>query len=114
IGFGLLLYVGLSMGIPALKKGKEDEAVNLSGAGHLLMAAAATSIDALAVGASLAMAEWPLTDIFWVHIAVFAVTVLASSAGILSGSAIGRRFGRPAQFVGGLVLIGLGVSILLG
>ncbi len=114
IGFGLLLYVGLSMAISALKKKTENETVDLSGVGHLLMAAAATSIDALAVGASLAMAAWSMNDIFWVHLAVFAVTMFASSAGMLSGSAIGRRFGRPAQFIGGLVLIGLGVCILLG
>ena len=112
IGFLLLLYVGGSMILEAVK-GKE-EARDLNGLRNIIVASIATSIDALAVGISLSMEQDTLSSALLKTAAVFLVTVLSVVAGILGGRRIGTRFGRSAEFVGGCVLILIGLNILLG
>ncbi|MBQ6291407.1 MAG: manganese efflux pump [Bacteroidales bacterium] len=112
IGFLLLLYVGGSMILEAIK-GKE-EARDLNGIRNIIVASVATSIDALAVGISLSMDLEPVRSALLKGAAVFIVTVLTVIAGILGGRRIGTRFGRRAEFAGGCVLILLGLNILLG
>ena len=74
------------------------------------MLAIATSIDALAVGITLAFLE--------VHI-LFAAAVIALVTFVLSwvGVAVGNRFGvryqKPSTIVGGVVLILIGLKTLL-
>lgn len=77
--------------------------------GLLVVTAFATSIDAMAVGITLAFAN--------VNIAVAAVsigvaTTLMVTIGILLGRAIGTLIGTRAEIVGGLVLIGIGLAVL--
>ena len=112
IGFLLLLYVGGSMILEAVK-GKE-EARDLNGLRNIIVASIATSIDALAVGISLSMDLEPLGQVLLKCAAVLIVTVLSVVAGILGGRRIGTRFGRTAEFIGGIVLILIGLNILLG
>ena len=112
IGFLLLLYVGGSMILEAVK-GKE-EARDLNGLRNIIVASIATSIDALAVGISLSMEQDTLSSALLKTAAVFLVTVLSVVAGILGGRSIGTRFGRTAEFFGGIVLILIGLNILLG
>lgn len=111
IGFLLLLYVGVNMVVSAFRK--EEDSVDLSGTGQLLIAAVATSIDAIAVGTSMAMSAVALDDILILTVSVFAVTVMASAAGILGGCSIGCRFGKPAQVTGGIILVIIGLNILI-
>ena len=113
VGFLLLLYIGVNMIRGALKK-ESDDHEDLSVIRNLLLAAVATSIDAAAVGVSLAMAELDKTSIVLSVASVFTVTVAAAVAGIAGGCTIGLRFGRPAQIAGGIVLIAIGLIILLG
>lgn len=113
VGFLLLLYIGVNMIRGALKKGS-DESVNLSGIRQLLLAAVATSIDAAAVGVSLAMAEMNTESIILSVVSAFVVTAAAAVTGIVGGCSLGRRFGRPAQIAGGIVLIAIGLNILIG
>ena len=110
IGFVILLYIGGSMVWSALRK--SEETVDLRGMKHLLLAAFATSIDAFAVGVSLAMSGMETDDALSLTVAVFATTVLASVFGVSCGSLIGCRFGTPARITGGLVLIGIGIRLL--
>ncbi len=112
IGFLLLLYVGGSMILEAIR-GKE-EARDLNGIRNILVASVATSIDALAVGISLSMDLEPMGSALLKAAAVLIVTILTVVAGILGGRKIGTRFGRRAEFAGGCVLILLGLNILLG
>ena len=112
IGFLLLLYVGGSMILEAVR-GKE-EARDLNGIKNILVASVATSIDALAVGISLSMDLEPMGSALLKAAAVLIVTILTVVAGILGGRKIGTRFGRRAEFAGGCVLILLGLNILLG
>lgn len=76
----------------------------------LLTLAVATSIDALAVGLSLALIE--------VHIAVAGLTIgivafVATIIGFLLGRKAGELIGRRAETIGGIVLIAIGLRILL-
>lgn len=115
IGFLLLLYVGGSMlieGIKALRTGY-CETRDLNGWRNIILGGIATSIDALAVGVSQSMAKVQWDGFMPLLLAVFAVTAISVIAGIFGGKAIGSRLGHWAEVSGGLILIGIGVSILL-
>ena len=111
IAFLLLLYVGGSMLFEGIKG--EAEVRDLSSWRNILLGGLATSIDALAVGVAQSMdgADWPA--FLPLLVAVFAITALSVVIGLRGGRAIGERFGRWAEIVGGVVLIAIGVSVLV-
>lgn len=111
IGFLLLLYVGGSMIKEALEKSCEVR--DLNGFKNIIVASVATSIDALAVGISLSMDRDSFGDVMLKTVAVFLVTVASVLIGMFCGHKIGHRFGKIAEFIGGCVLIGIGINILL-
>lgn len=111
VGFLLLLYVGGSMLSEGFKG--EENVRDLNGLKNVIIGGVATSIDALAVGVAQSMAGQPWDGFFPLLSAVFIVTVLSVVGGILGGKALGSHFGRWAEIVGGLVLVGIGVLILL-
>lgn len=113
IAFILLVLIGFNM----LKEAFSEEEcsgcsadADLSGQTMLTMAIA-TSIDALAVGISLAMAG--NTDIRTAVTLIGIITFLLSAAGVKIGSLFGSRFEKKAQISGGVILILLGCKILL-
>jgi len=76
----------------------------------LITLSVATSMDALAVGVSMAflgISIWAPSVVIGIVAAGMTVT------GILFGTRLGRRGGRWALLVGGLVLIGIGARILI-
>jgi putative Mn2+ efflux pump MntP len=73
--------------------------------------AVATSIDALAVGISLAMTGG--VNIWLAVTLIGTVTFLLSGVGVKIGSMFGARFEKKAQIFGGVMLILLGLKILL-
>ena len=77
----------------------------------MLPLAVATSIDALAVGISLAMtAEVSI----WTGVGLIgATTFVLSAVGVTIGGIFGNKFEKKAEFLGGAVLILLGCKILL-
>ena len=77
----------------------------------MLPLAVATSIDALAVGISLAMtAEVSI----WACVSLIGVTTFVLSAvGVTIGGIFGNKFEKKAEFLGGAVLVLLGIKILL-
>lgn len=111
IAFLLLLYVGGSMLLEGIRG--EAEVRDLSSWRSIILGGLATSIDALAVGVAQSMegADWP--GFLPLLVAVFAITALSVVVGLRGGHAIGARFGRWAEIVGGLVLIGIGVGVLV-
>ena len=111
LGFLLLLYVGGSLFLSGIR-GKADR-LDLSATRSILLGGVATSIDALAVGVSMALGASSAAEIGLLAASVFLFTALSVVLGMLAGSLIGRKFGQSAQIVGGLVLIGLGVRILI-
>lgn len=113
IAFGLLAIIGLNMLKEALGKdeGCQDCASADLGVRTMFVMAVATSIDALAVGISLAMAG----DVnIWTAVALIGITTFVLSAvGVKVGSIFGDKFEKKAQVAGGVILILLGVKILL-
>ena len=111
IGFLLLLYVGGAMFLDGIRS--KSEHLNLSGFKSIVLGGIATSIDATVVGLSMSLDEAPWADIWPIAVSIFVFTALSVIVGMLSGSFIGRKLGYSARIVGGIVLMGLGVSILL-
>jgi len=85
-------------------------ASDLLSAKRLLVLAVATSIDALAVGVSMAFLQ---VDIWWPSVLIGLVAFAFSYAGGIIGRRIGPVLGKVAEISGGLILIGIGVKILL-
>ena len=111
IAFLLLLYVGGSMFIEGVKR--ESEARDLSSFRNLVIGGLATSIDAFSVGVSMAMGGDAIGEIVPKAVSVFIFTILSVIAGIIGGKMIGRYAGPVAEIIGGLILIGIGISVLL-
>ena len=76
----------------------------------LVATALGTSVDAMAVGVSLAMME---VDIVVVALAIGATTMAMSTMGLMVGHSLGQRFGRIAEMAGGVVLAGMGAWVLM-
>lgn len=105
IAFILLAEVGANMIREAFEK--EQEVRNLNGIRNVAIGAVATSIDALIVGISMSMEMTPGNVIAADASAIFVFTVLSVLGGISAGSAIGSRYGRPAEFIGGATLVAI-------
>ena len=114
IAFALLAFIGGNMLKEAFEK-EECACCNDQngdfGFKTMFVMAIATSIDALAVGISLAMAG----DVnIWLAVALIGVVTFAMCAvGVKIGSVFGSRFEKKAQAAGGIILILLGIKILL-
>ena len=110
VAFILLGIIGINMLKEAFSKEEEEHDADLSPKAMFVMAVA-TSIDALAVGVSLAMAGG--VNIFLAVALIGIVTFAMSAAGVKVGNVFGSRFEKKAQIAGGCILIILGVKILL-
>jgi UPF0059 membrane protein BACPEC_00849 len=114
IAFVLLAWIGGSMLRESLSKKEEDEEVEPVELRHkeLFLLAVATSIDALAVGVSFSMVE--LSVSIGAAAALIGCTTFAISVGgVFVGHIFGARYKNRAEFVGGAILILIGVKILL-
>ena len=114
VAFLLLAFIGANMLKEAFEKdcgccGEEHDA-DLSVKTMFVMAVA-TSIDALAVGISLAMAGD--VNIVSAVILIGAFTCGMSPLGVKIANVFGSRFEKKAQFAGGAILILLGIKILV-
>ena len=107
--FILLAAVGLNL----IKEAQDDDNGDSGSLSPLvmLMLASATSVDALAVGMSLAMSG--VQNIWPASLLIGIVTFLLSGLGVRLGGALGNRFQKQAQISGGLILLLLGVKTLL-
>lgn len=114
IAFVLLAWIGGSMLRESLSKKEEDEEVEPVELRHkeLFLLAVATSIDALAVGVSFSMVELSIS--IGAAAALIGCTTFAISVGgVFVGHIFGARYKNRAEFVGGAILILIGVKILL-
>ena len=115
VAFVLLGIIGINMLKEAFDKDEEDCGCDEHNADlsvkTMFVMAVATSIDALAVGISLAMAG---NVNIWVAAAFIGVCTCAfSTAGVKIGNVFGSRFEKKAQMAGGFILILIGLNILL-
>ena len=109
----LLVIIGVNMLKEAFGQDEECDSCGSADLGvkTMFVMAVATSIDALAVGMSLAMAGD--VNILQAVILIGICTCGLSMAGVKIGSIFGSRFEKKAQLAGGIILILLGVKILL-
>ena len=110
VAFGLLGIIGFNMLKEAFSSEEEEADADLSVRTMFIMAVA-TSIDALAVGISLAMAG--NVNIVLAVSLIGATTFTLSAIGVNVGNVFGSRFEKNAQIAGGVILILLGLKILL-
>lgn len=111
IAFTLLGVLGARMIVEGFRK--KDEACEVPerhGFWLLAMTAVATSLDAMAVGVGLAFLQ---VNIVTTALAIGASTMVMASTGILIGRFLGPVMGKWAEIFGGVVLIGIGTSILI-
>lgn len=76
----------------------------------MLAMAVATSIDALAIGVSLAFLK---VNIWQAVLLIGITTALFSGVGVYIGNIFGSRYKSKAEFAGGFILIAMGLKILL-
>ena len=107
IAFVLLGYIGFNM-ISTIWHKDEYHQIDLLSIRNIIALAFATSIDAFAIGISFAC-----TGFHWSYAIVIAlISSLASAIGLGTGIQLGRRIPFPAEPVGGIVLILIGIKIL--
>ena len=109
IAFGLLWMIGLNMIHESLSKECEKSDADLSPRAMFPLAVA-TSIDALAVGISLAFLGEPILP---AATTIGITTLIFSAAGLYIGNAFGCRYKSKAEFLGGAVLMLIGIKILI-
>ena len=115
VAFVLLAIIGGNMLKESFEKDDDDcdcskKEKNSFAVATMFTLAVATSIDALAVGVSFAFLEIALVE---ATIIIFAITFLASVVGCYIGKLFGTRYSRVATFIGGVILISIGLKILL-
>jgi putative Mn2+ efflux pump MntP len=110
IAFMLLAVVGIRMIRSANNPDLEGEHNDPSRGVTLVVLAIATSIDAMAVGLSMAMLR---IAIWYPSIVIGLVTAGMSVLAIVGGTRVGGWMGKRAQIAGGIVLILIGVRIVI-
>lgn len=109
VAFGLLALVGGHMIRESFETGEERLPGDPFSPKRLLLLGFATSIDALAVGLTLALIELPLAlSVAVIGLVTFALCLPA----VHMGARLGSRLAHRAEFVGGLVLVAIGANIL--
>lgn len=113
IAFVLLAWIGGNMIRESRSKDEEEESSSAAVTHkELFVLAIATSIDALAVGVTFSMVTLAVS----VGVAVTVIgctTFVLSLAGVYVGNVFGAKYKSRAEFVGGAILILIGVKILL-
>lgn len=107
LAFLLLTYLGVKM----IREASDACSIKKSyTTREMFVLAVATSIDALAVGISLAF----LNTNIWLSASLIGfITFVIASFGGVAGFRLGSAVGKKANCIGGLVLICIGVKILL-
>ena len=109
VAFGLLLFVGGKMLWEAWRGEDRAARTDPSRGWMLVTLSVATSIDALAVGLSMAFLD---VAILGPSVVIGLVTGSLSALGVTFGGRLGSRWSESAEVVGGCVLIGIGARIL--
>ena len=112
VSFAILLLIGINMIKEAFEKEECEccgETSNLSFK-VMFVLAIATSIDALAVGVTFALTE---VNVILACSLIAVITFIISGIGYKIGNIFGSKYKNKAEFVGGLILIGIGLKILI-
>ena len=120
IAFGLLVFIGGKMLWEVIRGGDGDDIPKGDPTDwkNLLVMAIATSIDAMAVGVTMALSGRtgllePRYGFLLCCLVIALITFVLCLAGVQIGCKTGDKYGKKAEIAGGIVLIGIGVKILL-
>jgi len=112
VAFGLLVFVGGRMIYNSVWSGEREPRIpaDPTKGWSLVLLSIATSIDALAVGLSLALiGSAILVPVVVIGVVAAGFTIL----GMHLGRRIGNAWGRKVEILGGIILIGIGLKIVL-
>lgn len=110
IAFVLLAFIGGNMVRESFSKDDDNDENPDFSLKTMLMMAVATSIDALAAGVSFAFFA---TDIFYIISIIGVTTFVFSVAGLKIGNIFGSKYKKKSEFIGGLILVMIGLKILI-
>ena len=111
IAFFLLLFIGLKAIYESYQDKEDDGPVRNPLCGKTLYGLAmATSIDAFAVGISLAILNY---SILMCATTIGIITFVFSAVGVYFGNHFGRKMNLNVDLIGGVILICIGIKILL-
>ncbi|NMD38443.1 MAG: manganese efflux pump [Christensenellaceae bacterium] len=112
IAFVLLGIIGGKMIYEALQPDADHcelfDELNIK---DLFLLAIATSIDALAVGITLALL--PNTNIILSITVIALITFSLSFIGVIIGNKFGSKYKSKSELLGGIILVAIGIKILL-
>ena len=108
IAFILLGFLGGKMIYESF--GEEETTISSFSTKTLLTLGVATSIDALAVGVSMAFLK---TSIYFPAFIIGFVTFALSLIGVISGYRFGKIKGINVELFGGIILIAIGIEIFV-
>lgn len=89
------------------KRGPEKNVFTMK---NIVMQGVATSIDALAAGVSFAVLQM---NIFSASLLIGAITFICCYFGVFFGRMFGSLLGLKAKFVGGIILLAIGLKIFI-
>lgn len=116
VAFALLAFIGGKMLWEALHDEDEAAGGDPTRWSTLLMMAVATSIDAMAVGVTMALGRTGLLAPWYGYLVccgvIAAITFAVCLVGVQLGCRTGSCYGKRAEIAGGIVLVGIGVKIL--
>ena len=109
IAFAILSLIGINMIREANKDEFEtiNDSINIK---TMLVLALATSIDALAVGATFAILKYSIIN---AAITIGIITFIMSLFGVKIGNLLGEKLKDSAEKLGGAILISIGVKLLI-
>lgn len=110
IAFGLLAFVGFRMIREGMETSENAQKKDPSRGMTMVMLSVATSIDALAIGLSLAMLE---VNIWYPSAMIGVITAGMSLLAIKIGTKLGVMFGKRMEIFGGVILLCIGSRILI-
>jgi manganese efflux pump family protein len=110
IAFVLLGFVAVRMIRAAFDTAETRQADDPSRGLTLVMLSVATSIDALAVGLSLAMLN---VGVWYASAVIGVVTMAVCLTAIFVGGRVGAWLGRRAQLIGGVILLLIAARIVI-
>jgi manganese efflux pump family protein len=110
IAFGLLIWVAIHMIQSAQNSNERIMQQDPTRGMILVILSVATSIDALAIGLSLALLQ---VSIWYPAVVIGIVTGIVSFIGILLGRQFSKKLGKQAAIAGGVLLILIAIKILL-
>jgi putative Mn2+ efflux pump MntP len=110
VAFGLLSCVGGKMLWESRREHGGRARADPTRGWRLVTLAVATSLDALAVGLSLAMLR---VSVWMPSVVIGLVAAALTAVGIGFGKRLGARLGRWAEALGGAVLLAIGLKIVV-